>query len=67
MRLRVEDHGTIVAFTPIDDEAKAWWTDNVAEPEPWQRMGGTVYVDRRAAGPIFRAIIEWENDNDARP
>lgn len=55
MKFAIEDHGTIVTFTPLDDGAREWLDDNV-HAEPWQWQGETLAVDHRCAQPIRDAI-----------
>lgn len=58
MNLRVCTHGSVVGFTLGDDEARVWWAEHCGEPEPWQIMGNTVYVDHGPARAIIEALIE---------
>lgn len=49
------DHGSIVGFTPLSDEAREWMDDNV-QSEGWQWMGRTLMVDARMGMPLLEAI-----------
>jgi hypothetical protein len=41
----VEDHGTIVILTPLDDDAQIWFNENVEETAP--RLGPSLAVEPR--------------------
>jgi hypothetical protein len=43
--IEINDHGTIVVLRPISDEGRAWFEDNVGEPEP----GGIYTCEPRMA------------------
>ncbi|MFP5481491.1 MAG: hypothetical protein ACLGIE_17660 [Alphaproteobacteria bacterium] len=43
--IEINDHGTVVVLRPISDEGRAWFEDNVGEPEP-----GGIYHLRAADG-----------------
>ena len=49
------DHGSVVGFTPLTDEAREWMDEHVAA-EGWQWMGKTLMVDQRQGWPYLEAI-----------
>ena len=54
---RIENHGSIIAITPMSEAARAWVNENL-QTEPWQWLGGSLCVDWRMAEPIFAALNE---------
>jgi hypothetical protein len=58
VHFRIVDHGTVISFRPLTDEARSWWDDNVDDCAEWQQMGPTFVIDHRMARPIAEAIIE---------
>jgi hypothetical protein len=53
---RIEDHGTIIRFTPVSEEGKA----EVEEMglEGWQFMGESFHIERRVAHDLVRQLHE---------
>ena len=50
----IADHGSIILFQPLSDEAQAWIDDNVAgEPQWW---AGALVVERRYAADLLTGI-----------
>ena len=53
MKFQINNHGSLIGFTPVDDTAQAWWDEHVQ----WGPMMGDQYmVDHRHAGPILEGI-----------
>lgn len=51
----ITDHGTLVGFTPLTPDAKAWIDDNViSEAHNW--MGSTLYVEHRYANDLIDGL-----------
>jgi hypothetical protein len=50
-------HGSLVTFTPVSEQAREWWDDNVATGG-WQWMGNACCVEPRCAEPIINGILE---------
>jgi len=62
--IEIQNEGTIVLFTPMSDAGRAWMTEYLPEPEPWQMLGGQSYaVEHRYAYDIVQGIeyagLEW--------
>ena len=55
MSVLVHDDGSVVGFTPTTDEERQWFEANV-EAEPWQWLGGTLWVDHRYADELAEAL-----------
>jgi hypothetical protein len=55
--IRILDEGTLVGFKAISDEASDWIHENV-HSEPWQWLGGTLWVDHRFAPMLLDGIAE---------
>jgi hypothetical protein len=53
----VADHGSIVTFTPLTDDARDWLNEHV-QAESWQWLGAGLCVDRRYAGPLIDGIAD---------
>ena len=51
------DHGTLVGFKPLNDEAQAWMDENV-QSESWQFFGHSLMVDHRMAQGLVDLIEE---------
>ena len=49
--IEINNHGTIVVLSPISDEGRQWFEDNVGEPEP----GGIYTCEPRMAQAILQA------------
>lgn len=58
MDVNVNFSGSVVGFTPLNDTAKTWISDNCVT-EGWQWLGPTLYVDTRYADDIQDGM---END-----
>lgn len=57
LNIRIDDQGSIVIFTPLDDVAREWLRENV-EAEPRQWRGDNLMVDHRMAQVLADAIEE---------
>lgn len=53
----VRNHGTIILFTPLTDEARQWLEEHVAS-EPYQWFDGSLSVDHRYAPGLREQIDE---------
>jgi hypothetical protein len=53
----ISDEGTIVTFTPLTDEARDWFDDNV-HSESWQWLGRALGVDHRLASDLVAGIAD---------
>ena len=51
---RIENHGSIVTFTPLNDAATGWWLEEV-EPD-CQMVGKSYAVENRFAPDIIKEI-----------
>jgi hypothetical protein len=51
----VKDEGTVVLFTPVSDDARAWFTENVVS-EPWQWRGPSLATEHRPACDLLDGI-----------
>ena len=51
----VENHGSIISFTPITPAAREWIDEN-CQTESWQWMGGTLNVEHRCAAHIVEGL-----------
>ena len=51
------DAGSVVGISPVTRDARVWFSENVQEPEPYQRWGSWTWMDRRLAAAIFDAIV----------
>ena len=51
------DSGSLVGFTPLNDNARQWMNDNV-ESESWQWLGRSLQVDHRMAQGLVDLIEE---------
>jgi hypothetical protein len=51
---RGDDHGPIVALTPLSARARKW-VDRRVVSEPWQWQGATLMIDPRYAAEIVSA------------
>jgi hypothetical protein len=49
--IQVENHGSIIMFRPMTDEATDWLNEHV-ESEGWQWFGGALAVEPRYAGDL---------------
>ena len=47
--------GSMVGFAPCNGEAVVWVDENI-EREPWQWLGGVLWVDARYAEPILEGL-----------
>ena len=56
--VNVENHGSIVTFSPLNDSAKDWIKENV-KTEPWQFLGKKLAVEPRY---VQNLIDGMEND-----
>jgi len=53
MKFEVVNHGTLIGFTPISEDAKEWWDEYVQ----WSPMMGDAYlVEARYAQAIIDGI-----------
>lgn len=52
---QVIEHGSVWAFTPLTDDARAWWNEHV-DPDALQ-IAGSYAVEHRYAPDIAQAII----------
>jgi hypothetical protein len=53
MKFNINNHGSLIGFTPVDDAAQSWWDENVQ----WGPMFGNQYmVDHRHAQDIIDGI-----------
>ena len=50
----INNQGTLILFTPLTDNAKQWWTDNV-DPD-CQTFGNAYCVEHRYAQDIIEGI-----------
>ena len=48
--IAIGDHGSIILFTPMNDEAKKWIRDNVQPDAQW--YGNSLAVERRYAANL---------------
>lgn len=55
--LAIYDHGSIIQFDPLCDEAALWFEQNV-QTEPWQWLGGRLCVDHRCAKELAEGLCE---------
>jgi hypothetical protein len=51
----VKDERTVVLFTPVSDDARAWFKENVVS-EPWQWFGPSLAADPRPAHDLLDGI-----------
>lgn len=51
----VLDEGTIIIFTPVSDDAREWFAENV-QMEDWQRVGAGIAVDHSYADDLLHFI-----------
>jgi hypothetical protein len=51
----VKDVGAVWQFTPVSDEAKEWFKENVLA-EPWQWLGPSLAADRHPAQVLHAEI-----------
>ena len=49
----INDQGTLVLFTPLDDAATQWWNENVGAG---QTFGNSFVVEHRYAQDIYNGI-----------
>lgn len=47
MTIQVSNHGTVIGFTPLDEEGRSFLADVGAEA--WQFLGSTLVLDHRVA------------------
>lgn len=50
---QIIDHGSLVGFTPLTDEASAWWEENVQDGPC---LGRSRFVEHRFAGAIIEGL-----------
>jgi hypothetical protein len=53
MKFQINNHGSLIGFTPVDDTAQSWWDEHVQE---CPKMGDQYLVEHRYAGPILEGI-----------
>ena len=53
MKFNIKYHGSLTGFIPVDDEAQAWWDENVQE---CHQMGDQYLVEHRFAYDIIDGI-----------
>lgn len=53
--IRIEDHGSIVSFTPKSDACKEWIDQNV-QLEAWQWLGPSFGVDHSYADNLIDGL-----------
>jgi hypothetical protein len=53
----INDEGSIVAITPMNEQAREWIDENV-HSEGWQWMGLSLCVDHRMAEPLLCGMVE---------
>ena len=62
MKFNINNHGSLIGFTPVDDAAQTWWDENVQ----WGPMFGNQYmVDHRHAQDIIDGIQAASNRQQA--
>ena len=54
-QVEITDHGSVVTFTPLTQEAKDWFAENVAS-EGWQWLGPALGVDHRFATDLTSGL-----------
>jgi hypothetical protein len=54
--VRVENHGTLWSFTPLTDNAQAWFSEHVCA-EPWQWLGPSLCVEHRLAPDLAEGLV----------
>jgi hypothetical protein len=54
--IQISDHGSIVLFTPMTDNARKWIRRHI--PEDAQYFGPSLAVERRYAGDIADGMAE---------
>lgn len=55
-QVAVTSHGSVVTFTPLTEEAKAWFDENV-QSEGWQWIGASLGVDHRMANLLAEGLV----------
>lgn len=55
MTVQIQDHGSIVLFFPLDEEAADWFEANVANPSV--KFGSSWPVEWRYAGDIAEGFV----------
>tara|TARA_B100001057_G_scaffold500554_1_gene616292 strand:+ start:2900 stop:3124 length:225 start_codon:yes stop_codon:yes gene_type:complete len=53
MKFNINNHGSLIGFTPVDDTAQAWWDEHVQE---CHQMGNQYLVEHRYAQDIIDGI-----------
>ena len=53
MKFNINNHGSLIGFTPVDDTAQAWWDEHVQE---CHQMGNQYLVEHRFAQDIIDGI-----------
>jgi len=53
MKVEIINHGSLVSFYPLDDDAREWWDSNVAE---CPMLGDRYFVEARYAADICNGI-----------
>ena len=51
---KINNQGTLILFTPLTDNAKQWWADNV--DSNCQTFGNAYCVEHRYANDIIEGI-----------
>jgi hypothetical protein len=55
--IRLIDAGSLVGFLPATKIGHDWIEAHL-DPEPWQYLGSTLYVDQRCARDIMQGMID---------
>jgi hypothetical protein len=53
MKFQINNHGSLIGFTPVDDTAQSWWDEHVQE---CPKMGDQYLVEHGYAHVIVEAI-----------
>jgi hypothetical protein len=54
--IEIQNHGSVIGFTPLTVEAGEWCREQFEIPE-WAWMGPTFYVDHRPAADIINFML----------
>ena len=60
---KINNQGTLILFTPLTDNAKQWWTDNV--DSNCQTFGNAYCVEHQYANDIIKGIQNnyWQDNH----
>jgi len=53
LKFQINNHGSLIGFTPVDDAAQSWWDEHVQE---CPQMGNQYLVEHGYAHVIVEAI-----------